>query len=88
MTNDKEVRALTVGQLRDALASLPPETEVVIATDGWYTNIDTVIIPDGLDYSCVTLFPAISEHGDYDPRQEYFGVLPTIIKQDAPNYSE
>lgn len=88
MTNNDERRVLTVGQLRDALATLPPETEVVIATDGWFTNIDTVIIPDDFDFMCVTLYPAISEHGDYDPRQHAFGMLPTLIKQDAPNYSE
>lgn len=63
--------ALTIKQLRTIIADLDPDTEVVIATDGWYTNIDLVATPDDDAVSCLTLFPNDdSRNGNWDPRQQ------------------
>ena len=78
-------QALTVGQLREAIAKLPDSVEVVIDTDGWYDNIRGVIVPmsdvDYSEYVCLTLIPSSmtnpdTRHGDWDCRQGL--VLDTI----------
>lgn len=40
---------LTVGKLRELLADADADTHVVVSNDGWYSNIEVVIIP-GHDY--------------------------------------
>jgi len=71
------VKALTVGALRAALVDLPDTTEIVIDTDGWYDNVQAVIVPsiatDHVDYVAVTLIPATPSangNGNWDARQK------------------
>lgn len=48
---------MTVGELRKLLEGQPDHLHVVVATDGWYNNVDEVVRPsDDDDYSCFTLF--------------------------------
>jgi len=64
------MKALTIGQLRTLIADVDPDVEVVVATDGWYTNIEAVATPDEDAVTCLTLFPNIdSQNGNWDPRQ-------------------
>ena len=56
---------LTVGELRALLHDDSDDTPVVLATDGWYVNVRSVVRPvDDADWSCVTLFPG----DDWDAR--------------------
>lgn len=64
------MKVLTVGQLRTLIADIDPDIEVVVATDGWYTNIEFVASPNDDAYACLTLFPNIdSQNGNWDTRQ-------------------
>ena len=56
---------LTVKQLRELLEGRDENEHVVIADDGWYTNITAVALPDDEEFSCVTLFPGV----EFDSRQ-------------------
>lgn len=67
-------KALTVWQLRELIANLDDDTFIVIATNDWYSNIETVQLPDGKDWECVTLFPSSA----YDTRQEWDFALSDI----------
>lgn len=58
-------KILTVGQLRELIAGLDDQTHVVIdntsmrgTTDGWFTNVATVGLPDDdmYVYMAVTLY--------------------------------
>jgi len=82
-------QALTIGQLREAIANLPDSVEVVIDTDGWYDNIQGVIVPmadvDYSEYVCLTLIPSSmndphTRGGDWDCRQGLvFSTIPAEI---------
>jgi len=57
---------LTVGQLKEMLDGIDPETQVVIGTDVWYNNVAGVHLPEEDGYVCVTFV-----QGDpYDTRQQ------------------
>jgi hypothetical protein len=64
---------LTVGALRSMMTGLPDDTHVLIATDGWFTNVETVQLPghSGDAEITLTLYPTVkaSEAGDFDGRQ-------------------
>ena len=75
---DEKIKALTVGQLRGLISKLPDSVEVVIDTDGWYDNIQGVIVPSieeaHADYVCLTLIPSAmtnpdTRYGNWDARQ-------------------
>lgn len=82
-------KALTVGQLREAIAKLPDSVEVVIDTDGWYDNIREVIVPttdyEYSEYVCLTLIPSSmtnpdTSSGDWDCRQaDALVTVPAVI---------
>lgn len=84
-------KALTVGQLRKAIARLPDSVEVVIDTNGWYDNIQAVIVPSTKthhsDYVAVTLMPATMPAtitgGDWDARQAVYAQPADIIRPTA-----
>ena len=82
-----KVKALTVGQLRAALADLPDSTEIVIDTNGWYDNVRAVILPatgeDTNDYLAVTLVPATTNDdasGNWDTFQYAYAQPADIIR--------
>jgi hypothetical protein len=89
-----EVKALTVGQLREAIANLPDYVEVVIDTDGWYDNVREIIVPmpevDDSEYVCLTLIPSSmtnpeTRHGDWDCRQNgYAPPAEVTLSGEAP----
>lgn len=58
---------MTVGQLRGILHGVDPDVHVVIATDDWYVNVESAVVPgdDGDGYLAVTLYPGFP----YDSRQ-------------------
>lgn len=60
-------RILTVGALRQILDRHRDDTHVLIATDGWYVNIEAVAEPgdEWGTWSAVTFFPG----ADLDSRQ-------------------
>lgn len=81
-----KVQALTVGELRRAISKIPDETTIVIDSNGWYDNIQGVIIPNGGSYECVTLMPSTmmatnNEHGNWDTRQ-WGSTTPSDIRED------
>lgn len=53
---EKKNGILTVGELKEMLAKLSDDTEIVVAHDGWYRDIAEVILPDEEVYFAVTLF--------------------------------
>lgn len=56
---------LTVGKLLTFLNRLHPDTQVTIATDGWYVNVGEVAVPEDGQWTTVTLFPG----DEFDARQ-------------------
>ena len=44
--------SLTVGDLRALLARVPADTHVVIATDGWYDCIGSIVLPSCPTNTC------------------------------------
>ena len=89
-------KALTVGQLREAIAKLPDSVEIVIDTDGWYDNIREVIVPttdyEYSEYVCLTLIPSSmtnpdTSSGDWDCRQSGACTVPAVITM-SEGYSD
>lgn len=50
------VGRLTVGRLKELLATVEDWRPVVLATDGWYDHVATVGIPTDEPYCCLTFF--------------------------------
>lgn len=50
-------KGLTLGQFRKLTADLHPDTEIVLDNgNDWYVDVDSIALPDGDGYCCVTLF--------------------------------
>lgn len=47
---------LTVGQLRGLLEGVDDDRHVVVATEGWYRNVECVGLPDDDSLTCLTFF--------------------------------
>lgn len=56
---------LTVGELRRILSAVDDSTQVTIATDGWWLNVESVEIPTGDNSPTVIFYTADT----FDPRQ-------------------
>lgn len=56
---------LTVGELKAILAKHSDKTQIVVANDGWYSNIEEVIEPDNDSYFAITFYTKDT----FDPRQ-------------------
>lgn len=58
--NSKKVEfepTVTVGELKEILEKYEDDRHVVIATDGWYTNIGSIEFPDDYQTYTITLHP-------------------------------
>lgn len=69
-TDGGEVKAgLYVGDLRRMLAGVPDDTLVVVATDGWYQHVQSIVRPDASnEHVAFTLYPDFGPDGGFDPR--------------------
>lgn len=56
---------LTVGTLKNLLAKYDNETQILVASDDYYLNIDEILLPDGDGIHAITLIP----NDSFDPRQ-------------------
>ena len=56
---------LTVGELKELLSKHSDSTQIVIAKDDWYVNVNEVVEPDNDSYFAITFYTT----DDFDARQ-------------------
>ena len=56
---------LTLGQFLDLVKDLPLTTQMVVATNDWYENINEIILPDNEFNLAITFY----SKDTFDPRQ-------------------